>query len=54
MKYFGVDPDRVHTVYLGSDPEWGPISPEERAASRKSLEIAESRSVAVFVGGLGL
>jgi glycosyltransferase involved in cell wall biosynthesis len=53
VKYFGVDPNRVHTVYLGSDPAWGPISPEERAASRKSLEIAEERSLAVFVGGLG-
>jgi glycosyltransferase involved in cell wall biosynthesis len=53
VKYFRVDPDRVHTVYLGSDPAWGPISPEERAASRKSLQVSESRSLAVFVGGLG-
>jgi glycosyltransferase involved in cell wall biosynthesis len=53
VKYFQVDPDRVHTVYLGSDPAWGPISPEERAASRKSLQVFESRSLAVFVGGLG-
>jgi glycosyltransferase involved in cell wall biosynthesis len=53
VKYFGVHPDRVHTVYLGSDPAWGPISPEERAASRKSLQVAASRSLAVFVGGLG-
>jgi glycosyltransferase involved in cell wall biosynthesis len=53
VKYFQVDPDRVHTVYLGSDPGWGPISPEERAASRKSLQVSESRSLAVFVGGLG-
>ena len=53
VKYFRVDPDRVHTVYLGSDPAWGPISPEERAASRESLQVSESRSLAVFVGGLG-
>jgi glycosyltransferase involved in cell wall biosynthesis len=53
VNYFGVDPDRVYTVYLGSDPEWGPISPQERAASRKSLHVAESRSLAVFVGALG-
>jgi len=53
VKYFQIDPDRIYTVYLGSDPEWGPISPSERAASRKSLEIGESRGVAVFVGGLG-
>jgi glycosyltransferase involved in cell wall biosynthesis len=53
VKYFQVDPGRVHTVYLGSDPAWGPISAQERAASRKILEISESRSLAVFVGGLG-
>ena len=53
VNYFGVDPGRVHTVYLGSDPAWGPISSEERAASRKLLQVAESRSLAVFVGALG-
>lgn len=53
VKYFGVNPDRVHTVYLGSDPGWGPVSPEERAASRKALQVAESRSLAVFVGAVG-
>lgn len=53
VNYFRVDPDRVHTVYLGSDPAWGPISAEERASSRKSLQVSASRSLAVFVGGLG-
>jgi glycosyltransferase involved in cell wall biosynthesis len=53
VKYFKVDPDRVYTVYLGSDPGWGPISPEERAASRKVLQVGEARSLAVFVGALG-
>jgi len=53
VKYFGVDPGRVHTVYLGSDPAWGPISSAERAASRKLLQVPESRSLAVFVGALG-
>jgi glycosyltransferase involved in cell wall biosynthesis len=53
VKYFRVDPARVHTVYLGSDPGWGPISAEERGASRKLLQVPETRSLAVFVGGLG-
>jgi glycosyltransferase involved in cell wall biosynthesis len=53
VKYFAVDPDRVYTVYLGSDPEWGPVSPQERASSRKLLQVGESRSLAVFVGALG-
>jgi glycosyltransferase involved in cell wall biosynthesis len=53
VKYFGVNPARVHTVYLGSDPAWGPISAEERAAARHLLQVPEARSLAVFVGGLG-
>ena len=53
VKYFGVDPERVHTVYLGSDPGWGPISPEERASSRKLLKVPMERNLAVFVGALG-
>ncbi len=53
VKYFAVDPNRVHTVYLGSDPSWGPISPGERSQSRELLEVSETRSLAVFVGGLG-
>jgi glycosyltransferase involved in cell wall biosynthesis len=53
VKYFGVDPDRVHAVYLGSDPAWGPISPEERDASRRTLGVSPSRALAAFVGGLG-
>jgi len=53
VKYFGVDPERVHTVYLGSDPEWGPVSSGERALSRSSLGVGESRTLAAFVGGLG-
>jgi glycosyltransferase involved in cell wall biosynthesis len=53
VKYFGVDESRVYTVYLGSDPEWGPVSTEERAAARHSLEASESRTLAAFVGGLG-
>jgi glycosyltransferase involved in cell wall biosynthesis len=53
VKHFGVNPNVVYTVYLGSDPAWGPISPEERAVSRESFGVSESRSLAVFVGGLG-
>ena len=53
VEYFGVDESRVHTVYLGSDPEWGPVSPEERAAARQALQASDSRTLAAFVGGLG-
>jgi glycosyltransferase involved in cell wall biosynthesis len=49
----GVDAQRVHTIYLGAESEWGLVTPEEKAASRKSLNIPENRAVAVFVGSLG-
>jgi len=49
----GVDPSRVHTVYLGADPDWASVTCAERAASRQSMEIPESRTVASFVGALG-
>jgi len=53
IEYFGVDKSRVHTVYLGTDPDWVLVTRAERAASRKALQIAESRVVAAFVGALG-
>jgi glycosyltransferase involved in cell wall biosynthesis len=53
IEHFGVDKSRVHTVYLGADPDWGVVTPAERAASRQSFLIAEPRSVAAFVGALG-
>jgi glycosyltransferase involved in cell wall biosynthesis len=53
VNFFRVSPDRVHTVYLGSDPGWGPVAPAEHAASRKALGVPDSRGLAVFVGGLG-
>ena len=53
IEYFGVDRSRVHTVYLGTDPDWVLVTGAERAASRRSLEIPESRAVALFVGALG-
>lgn len=54
VERLGVDPRRVHTVYLGSETEWGAVTPAERAASRKALQIPEARPVAVFIGSLGL
>src|ERR1700682_5594888 len=52
VEYFQVEKSRVHTVYLGSDPEWGLVTAEERSTSRKALQIPDSRVVARFVGGL--
>jgi glycosyltransferase involved in cell wall biosynthesis len=49
----GINPQRVHTIYLGAESEWGPITPAEKAASRKAFNIREARPVAVFVGSIG-
>lgn len=49
----GVDAKRVQTIYLGGESEWGPVTREEKAASRKSLNISEARPVAVFIGSVG-
>ncbi len=48
-----VAPERVHTVYLGAESEWGLITAAERAASRRELGISGDRMIAVFVGALG-
>ncbi|WP_236068522.1 glycosyltransferase family 4 protein [Citreicoccus inhibens] len=50
----GVPEDRVHVVYLGSDPErFRPPSWEERRAARAALGWPEARRVALFIGALG-
>jgi glycosyltransferase involved in cell wall biosynthesis len=50
----GVPPGRVRVVYLGCDPAtYGPVSPGERAAARKTLSLSEGQVVVAFVGALG-
>jgi len=53
IERLGVDAERVHTIYLGAESEWGPATPAEKAASRKTLNIPEGRPLAVFVGSIG-
>jgi glycosyltransferase involved in cell wall biosynthesis len=43
----------VHTVYLGSNPEWQEITPRIRAQARERLGYGREGPVAAFVGGLG-
>jgi glycosyltransferase involved in cell wall biosynthesis len=45
--------ERIRTVYLGSDPTWGPVSDIERAAARTALGLAADAPVVAFVGALG-
>ena len=49
----GVPPERVHTVYLGTNPEWGQVALEERAAARRELALPHDAPVVLFVGALG-
>jgi glycosyltransferase involved in cell wall biosynthesis len=49
---FGVAPNRVHTVYLGADPDWGDVAPDERARARHWLSIPSGVPVVAFVGAL--
>jgi hypothetical protein len=51
---FGIEPHKVHTVYLGTDPMWKPATPAERTAARAWLGKSEQRPLVVFVGALGL
>jgi glycosyltransferase involved in cell wall biosynthesis len=49
----GLEAEKVHTVYLGTDPEWGPVGVTERKAARSWLGLDTDRPLVVFVGGLG-
>jgi glycosyltransferase involved in cell wall biosynthesis len=49
----GVDPARVHNIYLGAESGWHRASAEERAAARARLGCAVDRPLVVFLGGLG-
>jgi glycosyltransferase involved in cell wall biosynthesis len=49
----GVARARAHTVYLGSDPEWGVAGAAERAAARDALGLPPDVPVVLFVGALG-
>jgi glycosyltransferase involved in cell wall biosynthesis len=54
LRYLHVNPDRVHTVYLGSESTTAPAKPEERAAARRWLNEPENVPIVVFVGALGV
>jgi glycosyltransferase involved in cell wall biosynthesis len=54
IRFFGVEPHKVHTVYLGTDPMWKPATSTERTAARAWLGKSEARPLVVFVGALGL
>ena len=53
IERLGARPELVHTVYLGAESEWGPVTREEKAASKHIFGIHEQRPLAVFIGSLG-
>jgi glycosyltransferase involved in cell wall biosynthesis len=52
--FFGIEPHKVHMVYLGTNPMWKPATSAERTAARAWLGQSEERPLVVFVGALGL
>jgi glycosyltransferase involved in cell wall biosynthesis len=52
ISHFGVAPERVRTIYLGTDGT-DVATPEERASARRWLGLEAARPVAAFVGALG-
>jgi glycosyltransferase involved in cell wall biosynthesis len=53
IDHLGIPAERVHTVYLGSNPEWQPATTRIRAQARERLGCGREGPVAAFVGGLG-
>ncbi len=49
----GVDPQKIRTIYLGSEPEWVPPSPDQRKRARESFCLPEDAVLVGFAGGLG-
>jgi glycosyltransferase involved in cell wall biosynthesis len=49
-----LDPQRVHTIYYGVDPEeFRPASAAERGAARGALGLPPGQPVVAFIGALG-
>ncbi len=53
IELLNVPADRVHTVYLGSEPHWKLQTPERRSSARKWLGKSAERPLAAFVGSFG-
>jgi len=49
----GLAPERVHTVYLGTDSNWKNATPERRAQAEAWLDMPGGRPLVTFIGALG-
>src|SRR5215469_5902803 len=53
INLLGVSAERVHTVYLGSEPHWKTLTPERRFSAREWLNKPAERPIVAFIGSLG-
>lgn len=53
LQYCGSDPGKIHTVYLGTEPDSRPSSEEDKRLARAELGLRADRPLVVFVGGFG-
>ncbi|SRR6266700_124149 len=54
IELFGISADRIHTIYLGVDPQvFRPATHYEKLAARTRLEWPTRKLTAIFVGSLG-
>ena len=53
INLLGVPAERVHTVYLGSEPHWRSQTPERRLSAREWLNKPADRPLVAFIGSFG-
>jgi glycosyltransferase involved in cell wall biosynthesis len=53
INLLGIPAEKVHTVYLGSEPHWRSQTPERRLSAREWLHKPADRPIVAFVGSLG-
>src|SRR5258708_35414461 len=54
VNLIGVPAERVHTVYLGSEPHWRSQTPERRLSAREWLGKPGDRPLVAFIGSFGV
>ncbi len=50
INLLGITAEKVHTVYLGSEPHWRLQTPERRSSAREWLHKPADRPIVAFVG----
>jgi glycosyltransferase involved in cell wall biosynthesis len=54
VRHLAIPESRTRIVYYGSDAElFSPVTPQERSAARRKLNLPANRAMALFVGALG-